>query len=467
MHFSLGPIGSALLGFATLPFIAWFFSPEDVGRFNLVVVLFALSGSIIGLEAHQAYVREYHEVSDKESLLKTAMLPGFMMFGFFCLILFLSPLSVSGYLFEIPSALITSLMLLGMLINFVCNMLIHVLRMQSRGLVYSLVTVLPKFMFLSLVSLMLVLGSESSFEALLTINVVSIVCTCVVLFFFTKNTLILAASKKVELNLFVQMIKFCLPLIVGGITYWGLAMIDRFFVSKYSGLAELGIYSVAANFAGVVSVFTVLFTNIWHPLVYKWVKEGLKSEQIENVSQIMFLIIAILWSATGMLSWVLSYLLPDAYSGIEFIVIPLMSAAFLYLLSESTVVGIGASRKTSYAMLSSGIAFLVNVLLNYYLVPSYGAEGAAVATLLSFYIFFILRTEFSARLWVNFSRIKIYLFSSVYVFFTSWVCLSNINVKSTVYLWLLILGCVSVFFQKRYLHLLYLFKNKFLLNSSS
>ena len=69
LGYAVGPIGSGLLGFVTLPIITWFYSPEDIGRItmlqiytNLVVLLFCL-----GLD--QFYVREYHETKNKALLL--------------------------------------------------------------------------------------------------------------------------------------------------------------------------------------------------------------------------------------------------------------------------------------------------------------------------------------------------------------------------------------------------------------
>jgi O-antigen/teichoic acid export membrane protein len=42
-------------------------------------------------------------------------------------------------------------------------------------------------------------------------------------------------------------------------------------------------------------------------------------------------------------------------------------------------------------------AFFLNLIFNFLLVPNYGAIGAALSTGLSFYIFFILKTELSIK----------------------------------------------------------------------
>ena len=76
LQFSIGPIGAALLSLVTLPFVAWFFSVEDVGRLTMLQVVLSLSVSLFSLAMHQAYVREYHEEDDKQALFKACVIPG-------------------------------------------------------------------------------------------------------------------------------------------------------------------------------------------------------------------------------------------------------------------------------------------------------------------------------------------------------------------------------------------------------
>ncbi|MBL4630818.1 MAG: polysaccharide biosynthesis C-terminal domain-containing protein [Paraglaciecola sp.] len=63
-------------------------------------------------------------------------------------------------------------------------------------------------------------------------------------------------------------------------------------------------------------------------------------------------------------------------------------------------------------MLASCIAFAVNILGNYILVPTLGSKGAAISTAVSFWIFLVLRTEFASRVWRPLPRVWLY-FSSL------------------------------------------------------
>jgi O-antigen/teichoic acid export membrane protein len=74
------------------------------------------------------------------------------------------------------------------------------------------------------------------------------------------------------------------------------------------------------------------------------------------------------------------------------LLIPLM-----YTVSESTCLGISFMKKTNVTLIVSGVALIVNVILNIILIPRYQGVGAAIATGLSYVVFFILRTYFSQK----------------------------------------------------------------------
>ncbi len=75
-------------------------------------------------------------------------------------------------------------------------------------------------------------------------------------------------------------------------------------------------------------------------------------------------------------------------------------------LSETTAVGIAIARKTKFAMLASIVAMLVNLVANYFLVPLYGAGGAAISTAIAFWCFYVVRTALAKMVWRSFETTK-------------------------------------------------------------
>lgn len=93
-------------------------------------------------------------------------------------------------------------------------------------------------------------------------------------------------------------------------------------------------------------------------------------------------------------------------------------------------------------MLASVVAMLCNLAGNYLLVPHYGASGAATSTLLAFIVFYVLRTEFSKRVWRGIATRKTYLILTIltlHVLINVW-SLKGGMIEVLISLCLLILG---------------------------
>ena len=119
LAFSIGPISGAVLGLITLPIIACYFSPDDIGRLTMLTVTISFSLLLFSLGLDQAYVREFHEVKDKPGLLKGVFLPGFILLTISLLFLLLMPISISKLLFDIESSFLSTLIICGILLSFV------------------------------------------------------------------------------------------------------------------------------------------------------------------------------------------------------------------------------------------------------------------------------------------------------------------------------------------------------------
>ncbi|MGI2799438.1 lipopolysaccharide biosynthesis protein [Photobacterium damselae] len=409
INYALGPIGAAIISFATLPVMTWFFSQEDVGKYNFYQVYISLSIMVFSLGMHQSYVREYHEVEDKDELIKAALFPGLLFILIFFLCNIITQYSISTYIFGSDSDLINYLIIIAILLSFVINILTHVLRMQERALAFSVSKFIPKLSFFLLILIYIIFNRDSNYYNIVYISVISLFASVVTLSYLIKTEILKAAKSRLNLKLTIKMLKFGAPLIFGGIAYWGLTAIDRVMLQYYSGYNEVALYSVASSIASSLAILTSIFSSIWHPQVYKWTVTGFKKEKIESIVEYLCMLIIIIWCFTGLFSNLINIILPAQYEKVGVLLIGCVSMPLMYLLSEATVIGIGISKKSWYSVLASLISFFVNCLLNIVLIPKFMATGAVISSVLSFLLFFTLRTEFSCYLWISIKRIKVYL----------------------------------------------------------
>ena len=414
--FAIGPVGGAILSVVSLPVITWFFSQEDVGRIAMLQVTLGFGILLFSLGLDQSYVREFHEVDNKPALLKRAMFPGLVLLAVtVCVLLSLGGV-LAGWLFDVPQWHLSFLVAFALVASFLSRFLSLVLRMRERGLAFSMSQLLPKLLLLLIIGGYVAVGADKSLTNLVLAHAAAIGFVCIIYGWNTRCEWLEGMRTKLDLGQLKSMLRFGLPLILGGLAFWGLTALDKIFLRTLADFSELGIYSVAVSFAGAAAILQSIFSTVWAPTVYKWASAGEGLERVNQVSRYILGLVVIGFSLTGLLSWTLVYILPESYAGVPWVVVSCIGYPLLYTLSETTVVGIGVSRRSSFAMLAAVIAFVFNVLSNWWLIPIFGAAGAAVSTCVSFWIFFVLRTEFSIYLWKPILRFALYFYSAVCVF---------------------------------------------------
>lgn len=444
LHFALGPIGGALLSFISLPIIAWIFSQEYVGKMALLNVVLSFATLFFTLGLDQCYVREFHESQNKPLLLKTAVLPGLILL----LIVLAISLAFGPWLaelvFSLDSVNISWFLALALLASFLSRFLSLVLRMNERGLAFSMSQLLPKAFVLIIILAYLLFDVTKTFEHLLLANTFAIVFACLIFAWNTRNEWRLSLYQQIDQQQLRQMLHFGLPLILGGVAFWGLTSLDRILLSRWSSYSELAVYSISVSFAAAATIFQSVFSTVWAPTVYKWASKDEGHDKVIMVSRYVLFLVTILFCAAGLLSWVVPFLLPAEYAQVQWILVACLAYPLFYTLSETTVVGIGIARKSAYAMLACILALLVNVACNYILIPRYGAAGAASSTALAFWAFLVFRTEFSIYVWKFLPRFRMYIYTLLAVIGSIIGSLKQANAAPFIYFfWLsLLLFCI-------------------------
>ena len=423
LGYAIGPVGSGLLGFISLPIITWFYSVEDVGRISMLQVFMSFSVLLFCLGLDQAYVREYHEAKNKPLLFKTVIFPGLFLSVFsFLFIIFYDLEIISTWLYEIPSSYLSIVTIVCFIIALISRFLSLILRMQERSFAFSMSQLLPKIIFLFIVINTVWLGFARDTYSLITANVCSVILAFLVFAWNTRSEWLLAFKEKIDKEQLSSAFSFGWPLIFGGLASWGVNVMDRLFLRHFSTYTELGVYSITMSVAAVVTIFAGVFNTIWSPMAYKWMSEdNFDYEKIDTVLEYVVAAIYFFIVLTSLFSWIIPYFLPTAYSKIEYLIAVCLLGPLLYTLSEVTGIGISIARRTKFSMLCAIVATLCSAILNYFLVPKLGASGAAISTAIAFLVFFILRTVISALVW----RKKFHL--KVFIIMTTLLILSSLN----------------------------------------
>lgn len=417
LGFALGPIASAAFGLITIPIIARTFSAEDVGRLNILQITVSFCLLLLALGLDQAYVREFHESTDRTRLLKACFTPGLTLLVLFCVLTMLFDVELSGILYGKASPAYFWLTLSSIAVTFVSRFLSLILRMQERGLAFSINQTIPKLLILIILVFIYTTNLPHNFLVLLIVFFISNFIAAGFYLRNTKNQWRSAIATQLDIKQVHSLLNFGAPLIFSSLAYWGLAATSSIVLRSISSFSELGIYSITTSIAGAATIFQSIFSVVWAPIVYKWVADGIDLTRIDHVARHALAVVCTIFLACGIFSWISDYILPAQYAIVKYLVLCAVVQPLLYTLSEITCVGIGISRRTVLTIWVTVAALCTNVLLSLWLVPVHGAAGAIMANAVSYLVFFIARTEASAFAWRRFPRGRLYVFTGLSVTF--------------------------------------------------
>ncbi|ASK26849.1 hypothetical protein BG910_03020 [Neisseria chenwenguii] len=408
LGYALGPLGSAAVSAVSLPLISWYFPADDIGRIVLLQTVAGLVLIFAGLGLDQAYIREYHGSADRAGLFKSIFAVPLVLVAGLCILLALNLSWPSEKLFELPDAGLGVLCLLFFASSLICRYLSVILRMEERPFAFSFSQFTPKVLILLVVAVYFLTGSPNDTFRLVLAYTAAQLVTLAVLAFQTKGALKEAAAARFSGRTLKTALDYGFPLALGGLAYWGFASIDRFVLKQQSSLGELGVYSMAVSFGAIALIFQSIFSTIWAPMVFKWIEDNTNLDKIGGIAAVMTDMVAAILCAAGIFSPLVPLLLPEKYDPVQFILLSSILFPLLYTLTEVSGIGINVRRKTWLITLISLAAFGCNWFLLNWLVPLFGARGAAMATAASFWIFFLLKTEVSIRIWQPLPRGKLY-----------------------------------------------------------
>ena len=418
LGFAVGPIGAAALGFISLPASTWMFGAADIGRMAMLQTLTSLAIILFGLGLDQSYLREFHQARNRFRLFWQVTAPGLLLLlGCGGLLVACAPGWVARGVFGLDAPALAYVAMLTITASFCSRYFSLVLRMEERGFAFSMSQLLPKLLFVAALLTIYLAGSKRSFAHLLGAHVVSIVSATLIFAYNTRHswsrTPADAVADPIALG---SLVGYGMPLMVSGLAFWGLEAMDKVLLRMLSNFDQLGTYSVAAGIAAVAGTLSLLFTTIWIPTAYRWAGEPDCMPRIEQIANKIVTLGIVIILGAGAFSWTLRYILPATYSQVQYLICVAMLPPVLYASSEVTGIGSGIARKTSGVMLASVIGCAVNLAGNLLLIPALGAAGAAVATALSFFTVYVLRSEASMRSWAPMRRGRLYVPMAALVF---------------------------------------------------
>lgn len=413
LSFSYGSILGVGFAFLSTMILTRVLKPEELGKASIFeIVLNALMIiTVVGVD--QTFVRFFYEEEEKK---RKEMLYNCLKIVFvltMILIVFIGVFHqiISIKLFDEINIRIICFLILGIILQNIYRFSLLVVRMKQKAHLFSLLTFLNNFLKLVLVFLFLpILGNK--FDVVVLSTVFTLFILVAVSVYKESEMWKFECTHKHELKHSINdIMRYSFPLFISTLMTWFFQSFDRIALKLWSSLEDVGKYSAAMRLVGILTMFQIIFATFWAPVSYSEFEKNPNNKEfyekmIKTVSFGMISLTIIIM----MFRSVIFCFLGNDYREASIIFPLLLFMPLMYTISETTVVGINFLKKPKLHIYISLLVCLLNVPLNYFFVNSYDSLGAALATAITYILFFILRTELSQKLFkLKFGKIKIYI----------------------------------------------------------
>jgi len=228
--------------------------------------------------------------------------------------------------------------------------------------------------------------------------ILSDLVSTIMLFFIAKLYKFISFSN-IDKSTFISMIKYSLPLIPTTLSVWVINMSDRYILAYILGNEANGLYAIAYKVPTIIIIVVGIFMDAWQISAineHSTIDRSSFFTKVLNVySSLVFCGASIIIAFTKIITSVL--VSAEFYSAWIYIPVLVLSTVFTCF---STFLGsiYMAEKKSGDVLITTIISAIVNIILNFTLIPVYGIQGAGIATLLSYICMFLIRVVNTRRL---------------------------------------------------------------------
>jgi len=394
----------ATISIIALPIITRLFSPAHYGNYVLIIATVSILSAIAGwvsmsvVRFYPAYEKEGKIAEFTNLTIKLAFLSiSAISIIVLCILILLRD--------RIPENLYR-LMGIGIFVFILTSLfsvLLDFLRIKRQIKWYSSFFVWRSITALAF-GVLLVIFFHLGVEGLLWGTIISVGFTLPLLWKIVVGKLRIR-DKSVSLKPTIEMAKYSFPLVIGNLAAWILSLSDRYILELFRGSHEVGIYSISYSISQyTIMILISLFLLSFNPLsIITWEKEGGKATKkfiVQGTRYFLLLCIPAVIGISVLRNPILSVLsTSDYYEGAK--IIPLVALGVFFLgLMQIFDAGLCLQKKTYINMFCVTLSGILNLGLNFLLIPKYGYIAAAFTTLISYAFLLFLMIIVSRRFFV-------------------------------------------------------------------
>jgi O-antigen/teichoic acid export membrane protein len=429
--YGLGGVLGKSLGFFLLPVYTRIFSPEEYGFIEMFTIVGSLIASIVavGMDSGQSFYffKDKQKGKEEQAKLVTSILQWKLVWGGVVVLLAtaISPFLNSWFFGGKMDWTYFAVAFIGVLFGQIMRQSAEVLRLLFRPLSYILL-ILTQSVGSAVLVLFLVAFLDKGILGYLIGSATASFAVAIIGWIVIRDYLVF---RHLHINLWEKLLRFGIPLLPASLSMYVMTTADRWFIQNYHGAQELGLYAVGAKFALLLAFVVETFRKAWWPIAmdamhsddgpatFRLIAQGYMGIGVAGAVYLAFLS-----------PWLIKIMTVEAFSEAYPIVGILAWQSLFYGFYLIAAAGIWKAEKTKYSAIFFFISAILNVVMNYLLVPALGGIGAALSTVIVFFIWITISLIVSEKLWyIGFPLKTLLLQIIVGVGAVSWIIFSYQN----------------------------------------
>jgi O-antigen/teichoic acid export membrane protein len=427
--YTFGNSLTKIIAVLLLPLYSAFLSPTDYGIISAMGLLISFGFVIITLSLDRSIYRcyfEYESEEDRKLFLGTITISLIVITSSFVILIFLFSRYVNLIFEKISFYPYYFIAVSTMYLSVFYTIGITFYRITEQSKKFVLMTVSFFLLQTGIIILFVVVlkrGAEGKLVASLIANLIYLP----IVFFIIKRNAIFRFRYK----MFRNAILYSLPVIPSLLSGLILALSDRAFIERYLTLSDVGIYSMGYTLASFLTILIGGFYGAYNPAFFRIANlEKEKKSLLSTINNQFIIITVILYFivflfAEDIVRIFLNSRYYESYKIFQLIIIGnIFSTAFGIL-----NVSFAQDKKMVTMMFIVLSGAILNLGLNFLLIPIYGMYGAAYATIISFAVLGMVKYYFARNYYFipwEWKNILFYLFVII-SFYLTYIFLSSGN----------------------------------------
>lgn len=387
---SLIYISSSILSksfpFLLLPLVTRLLPPEEFGKASIILLFFSVSNAFVYSNTSTYLAKNYH---GKNKIERDKIISDIISYNCFTCVVFsflaLIFVSLSQENFTEFGFVIAVMPLVSLFFSFY-QVYQTINRFGEKPIAYAKGEILYSIIGALIgVGYIFYIGKSWEYQFW------AIFCSVILLGVFSLIKLMKYHGGNLRYENLKPMFFFCAPLSFHLLGTMSLALADRLIIERIIGAQELGIYVASYSLGMIMSVIVDAYTRAYSPYIYRVISDkkiiykGKINTKLRNVFSISLILMLLLSSLFYVICYNLYYIfVGESYQSGRDIFGYIVAGIFfqsIYKLIFPFMIKIGS---TFEILVINVVSAIINVILNFVLIPIYGLSGAAFATLISY-----------------------------------------------------------------------------------